>query len=133
VAAPLTDLLRKKVAWKWGELQEKAFQELKLRGLKYPVLIPPDFSKPMILHTDASDVGIGATLSNGYEDGTMRMIAYRSKKLTAAEKNYPVHEKDASIWGHLGRVETLFIGILRNGVHRQFSIDAPTKEQEAIT
>ena len=40
-----------------------AFQALKVRLLQYPVLTVPNFKLPMILHTDASDVGVGATLS----------------------------------------------------------------------
>jgi hypothetical protein len=94
VAAPLTDLMKKKKDWVWGEKQEAAFQELKLRLLKYPVLIPPNYKKPMLLHTDASEVGVGATLSQEDEEGKVRLIACRSKKLSPSEKNYPVHEKE---------------------------------------
>jgi hypothetical protein len=94
LAAPLTDLMKKKGEWKWGEAEERAFQELKIRLLKYPVLTVPDFKKPMVLHTDASDVGIGATLSQKGEDGSMRLVACRSRKLSQAERNYPVHEKE---------------------------------------
>ena len=36
---------------------------MKVRLLQYPVLTAPNFKLPMILHTDASDVGVGATLS----------------------------------------------------------------------
>ena len=94
MAAPLTDLMKKKKDWVWGEKQEAAFQELKLRLLKYPVLIPPNYKKPMLLHTDASEVGVGATLSQEDEEGKVRLIACRSKKLSPSEKNYPVHENE---------------------------------------
>ena len=40
-----------------------AFQALNARLLQYPVLTVPNFVLPIILHTDASDVGVGATLS----------------------------------------------------------------------
>ena len=62
--------------------------------LQYPVLRIPDFTQPMILHTDASDVGLGATLSQKGEEGNMHLVACRSRKLSPAEKNYPVHEKE---------------------------------------
>ena len=48
----------------------------------------------MILHTDASDVGVGATLSQKDELVVLMLVARRSRKLSSAEKNYPVHEKE---------------------------------------
>ena len=67
VATPLTNLMGKKAVWKCGEEEERAFQALKVRLLQYPVLTVPNFKLPMILHTDASDVGVGATLSQKEE------------------------------------------------------------------
>ena len=63
VATPLPNLMWKKAVWKWGEEEERAFQALKVRLLQYPVLTVPNFKLPMILQTDASDVGVGAALS----------------------------------------------------------------------
>ena len=54
---------------KCGEEEERAFQALNVRLLQYPVLTVPTFELPMILHTNASDVGIGATLSQEDEGG----------------------------------------------------------------
>ena len=59
-----------------------------------PVFTVPNFKLPMILHTDASDVGICATLSQKYEEGVLRLVACRSRKLSSAEKNYPVHDNE---------------------------------------
>uniref|UniRef100_A0A3P9MR97 Gypsy retrotransposon integrase-like protein 1 n=1 Tax=Oryzias latipes TaxID=8090 RepID=A0A3P9MR97_ORYLA len=55
-----------------------------------PVLGFPDFSQPFILHTDASNKGLGAVLYQR-QDGKLRVIAYGSRTLTAAEKNYHLH------------------------------------------
>ena len=63
VATPLTNIMGSKAVWKCGEEEKRAFQALKARLLLYPVLTVPNFKLPMILHTDASDVGVGATLS----------------------------------------------------------------------
>ena len=52
-----------------GEQEERTFQALKVRLLQYPVLTVHNFKLPMILHTDASDVGVGATLSQKDEGG----------------------------------------------------------------
>ena len=58
------------------------------------MLVHPDHSKPYLLHTDASNVGVGATLSHLDAEGLPRLVAYRSRKLNQAQKNYPVHEKE---------------------------------------
>ena len=62
--------------------------------LKYPALTVPDFKRPMILHTDASDVCVDATLSLNEDDGMLHLIACRSRKPSSTEKNYKVHEKE---------------------------------------
>ena len=84
-AAPMTDLMRKKNVWEWGTAQQLSFETIKARMLKAPVLTVPDFDKPLVLHTDASDVDIGATLSQKGEDGNMQLIACRSRKMSDAE------------------------------------------------
>ena len=46
IAAPLHELLRKDVEWKWSDRQEKAVRELKQALVSAPVLQMPDFAKP---------------------------------------------------------------------------------------
>ena len=91
--APLSDLLKKKNPWVWGELQENAFQSIKKSFLKSATLAFPDTTKPYIIHCDASDFATGATLSQESDTG-LRLVAARSKKLNPAERNYPAHEKE---------------------------------------
>ena len=91
VSTPLTNLMGKKAVWKCGEEEKRAFQALKARLLQYPVLTVPNFKLPVILHTDASDVWVGPTLSQKDEGGELRPVACRSQKLSSAEKYYPVH------------------------------------------
>ncbi len=55
-----------------------------------PILGFPDFNKSFILHTDASNQGLGAALYREQE-GKLRVIAYASRTLTKAEKNYHLH------------------------------------------
>ena len=50
----------------------------------------PDFQKPFVLHTDASKDGLGALLYQ-YQDEILRVVAYGSRSLTPAEKNYHLH------------------------------------------
>lgn len=50
----------------------------------------PNYSEPFILHTDASEQGLGGALYQR-QDGKLRVIAYGSRTLTAAERNYHLH------------------------------------------
>ena len=61
IAAPLTDLMRKKAPVKvvWGPSQERAFNTLKEIICELPVRFAPDFDIPFTLFTDASDRGMG--------------------------------------------------------------------------
>ena len=94
IVAPLTDLLRKDVDWYWNPAHEKAFQNLKQSLLESVVLTFPDRYKPYIVHTDTSDVALGATLSQEDKHGSLRLIACASPKLSAAERNYPAYENE---------------------------------------
>jgi hypothetical protein len=58
-----------------------------------PVLQLADSSKPYIVTCDASDIGIGAVLEQEGEHGAYP-VAFSSMKLSSAEKNYPVHERE---------------------------------------
>jgi len=92
IASPLTQLLHKDQPYVWGELQQVAFNEIKERLTSTPVLLIPNPELPFTVTTDASDLAIGAVLSQNQGKGD-QPIAYESRKLTSAEKNYPVHEK----------------------------------------
>lgn len=61
-AAPLTDLLKKKVEWVWSDRCQAAFDDSKTAVSQEPVLALPDFTKVFELHTDASEFTIGGVL-----------------------------------------------------------------------
>lgn len=69
LAAPLTDMIKKKAAHvlQWDEVSLSALDQLKRVLCNYPVRFAPDFLKPFILQTDASDRGLGAVLTQEVE------------------------------------------------------------------
>eukprot|EP00731_Ephydatia_muelleri_P031115 Em0022g629a len=77
-----------------AEASQNAFEKLKSRLVSPPILAYPDFKQPFLLHTDASDAAIGAVLSQVQGD-TERVIAYWSRKLQKAERNYSTTEREA--------------------------------------
>ena len=93
IATPLTQLLQKESPFVWGTDQQKAFDALKQAVSEQPVLILPDPSLPYVVTTDASGYAVGAWLSQDQGRG-LQPIAFLSKKMLPAERNYPVHEQE---------------------------------------
>jgi hypothetical protein len=93
LAGPLTDLLRDDTPFVWGADQQRSMDQLKQAITQQPVLIIPDLNQPFILHTDASGYAISGVLQQEQADG-LHPIAFYSRKLNAAERNYPVREQE---------------------------------------
>ena len=103
IAKPLNDLLvghptnqkgkskRAAAPWKWGKVEQQAFDELKEVLISPPVLAYADYDKPFILNVDASCTGLGAVLYQEH-DGKERVVAYASRGLRRGERNYPAHK-----------------------------------------
>ena len=96
MVAILTDLTKKSasVQVQWSEQCNHVFDELKRILCCSPVLRSPDFKKPFVLQTDASDRGVGAVLSQRNEAGDDNPIAFFSKKLQPREERYSTIEKE---------------------------------------
>ena len=93
VVAPLTRLTSGKVTYEWTEGCQTAFDQLKTFLARDPVLVAPDFTRPFVLQTDASDVAIGAVLLQESE-GVLHPIAYHSAKFHKHQQAYSVVEKE---------------------------------------
>ena len=94
IAAPLTNLLSKKIKFVWTDDCQMAFDKVKLLLQKSPVLKSPDYEKPFKLIIDSSDVGTGSVLVQEASDGLDHPVSYFSKKFLKYQKNYSVVEKE---------------------------------------
>jgi len=95
--APLTKLTSKKSKFKWTEVEQKAFDTIKKIASKETLLAYPDFNKPFEIYTDASNRQLGSVITQNKQP-----IAYFSRKLNQAQKNYTTTEREL-----LAIVETL--------------------------
>ena len=91
ISAPLTDLLKKGKAEhiQWSKAQERAYSLLKEYLLQEPVLNLPDLSKPFILRTDTSGVGVAAVLPKK-NDRKQNPVGYAIKKLNLTEARFQI-------------------------------------------
>ena len=96
IAAPLTNLTGKLFPkkLKWEKQHQAAYLSLKEYFKEDTVVRGPDYSKPFLQQTDASEVGIGAMFSQLDEQKQDRPVAYFSRKLKRAERNYATVEKE---------------------------------------
>ena len=74
----------------WTDKQQNSLETLIDHLTSPPIMAYPNFSQPYIVHTDASKEGLGAVLYQK-QDGHSRVIAYASRSLSVAEKNYYFH------------------------------------------
>lgn len=96
-AGPLNALTSTKKGappFRWSPEADKAFIDLKSALASAPVMACPDFSKEFAVHCDASDFGVGGTLTQVI-DGHEHPIAYCSRSLNPAERNYSATEREA--------------------------------------
>jgi len=91
---PLHMLLRSGVKWRWGSEQIKAFENAKKLLTSAKLLVHYDPGKKLLLACDASPYGLGAVLSHVDGDGTEKPIAFASRTLNSAERNYSQLQKE---------------------------------------
>ena len=87
LAEPLTSMSGKDELFEWTNSRELAFRSIKECLTTAPVLAYPRVTDQFILDTDASNVGIGAVLSQ-VQDGEERVIGYFSKTLAKPQRSY---------------------------------------------
>ena len=95
--APLTRLVSKNAKFAWTDVEQKAFDDIKRVLGRETLLAYPQFDKPFVIHTDASNTQLGAVIS---QEG--QPIAFYSRKLSPAQQRYTTTEQEL-----LSIVETL--------------------------
>ena len=85
------DLMRKERQFIWGEEQQIAFEEIKCILLKPPILHLPNGTGRFHLYFDTSKFATGSVLYQ-IEKGKPKLIAYASKMLPEAARNYSMAE-----------------------------------------
>lgn len=93
---PLYELLKKGKSWLWTRECEHAFIDVKNLLTSAEVLVHYDPNRPLIVTCDASGKGIGGVLTQPSADGCgERPVAYASRSLNDAEKNYSQIHREA--------------------------------------
>ena len=87
------DLTKKGTPFLWEKEQQEAFEEIKKRMLKPPVLSMLDRKGRFVLYSDTSKRATGSMLYQ-HQDGKPRLIAYASKRMPEAAKNYSITEME---------------------------------------
>ena len=88
---PIYDLTRKERPFHWGKEQQDSFIEIKCRLVKPPVLHMPNKTGRFHLYSATSKYATGITLYN-IQGGKPQLIAYASKRLPEAARNYSITE-----------------------------------------
>ena len=76
-----------------GGEQEEAFEELKKRFTTAPILSHFYPGRKRVVEADARDFALGCILSQ-YQGRRLHPVAFHSRKLNSAERNYEIHDKE---------------------------------------
>ncbi|KAH6588897.1 hypothetical protein BASA50_010431 [Batrachochytrium salamandrivorans] len=94
ITQPMTALLRKDVKFEWSITAEQSLQQLKEAFCKDVILRHPDESKEFLVEVDASDYAVGGVLSQYDADKQLRPVAFFSRQMVPAERNYEIYDKE---------------------------------------
>ena len=92
--ARLSAGLQKNKQWRWGDNERAAFNEIKNKFADMILMNHPNFNEKFYLQTDASNIALGAELYQEDEAKEHKTIAFASRTLLAAERNYTTTEKE---------------------------------------
>ena len=90
----LSWLLNQNVKWSWNAECQRSFEGINQSLMQSPILTIADQDRPFHVVCDASDFAIGCALMQFDTYGAERVICYQYRHLKAAERNYPMHDKE---------------------------------------
>ena len=94
LCVPMTRLLLKDLSFSWSQEVSTSFQSLKESFAQALTLHHPQDSLPFEVECDCSDFALGAVLSQRAADKSAIPIAFYARQLNAAERNYPIYDKE---------------------------------------
>lgn len=95
ISAPLRELTKARVHFKWKEKHQKCFNDL-IKAFKQDTLLRYfDLTKPTYIFTDAHISGFGAMLAQGEDMASAKPVAFASRTTNKAESNYPQLDLEA--------------------------------------
>ena len=94
ITAKLSRVLQKNKQWNWSETERDAFNEIKEKFVSMVMMNHPNFERKFYLQTDASNIALGAELYQEDDEKEHHTIAFASRTLLAAERNYTTTEKE---------------------------------------
>ena len=86
--------LKKDIKFEWTQECQESLDILKEKMATAPILVFPDWSKEFHVHVDASFIDLGIVLAQSVEGNIDQTIAFASRKLSTAEKNYTMTERE---------------------------------------
>jgi hypothetical protein len=90
----LTDLLSKELKFSWSTATDISFLKLKEAFTNAISLHHPKDHLPFEVECDSSDYALGAVLSQRITPEKLVPIAFYARKMTQAERNYPIYDKE---------------------------------------
>ncbi|XP_077306266.1 uncharacterized protein LOC143925677 [Lithobates pipiens] len=95
IISPITELTKQGQRFLWTPKAQEAFETLKKLFVSASILRHPDATLPYILEVDASEVAVGAVLSQRQGPKSLLYpVAFFSRKLSEAERNYDVGDRE---------------------------------------
>ena len=94
IVAPLVKLTKQTTPWEWSGDREESFNQLKKAFTSAPILTHYDPKRRIVIEADASDYAVAAILSHPDDQGRLQPVAFVSRKLDDAERNYAIYDKE---------------------------------------
>lgn len=91
---PIDKLLKEDAKFVWDSECQKAFEKFKQILTSGLLLTHYDPKQEIIVSADASSVGLGATISHKFPDGSVKVVQHASRALTKAEQNYSQPDRE---------------------------------------